>query len=179
MQCDVFNIWITYRDDLKGYVSKRVADKADADDILQSVLIKLVNYCEKKNDVRNVKGWIYRITQNTIIDFVKKSGRTANTDFETLIVQDHQDYDENVFVWLHNFIDSLPDEYAIPLRLSDLERKPQKDIAERLGLTLEATKSRIQRARKMVRQKFDECGIVEQTENQTFLFTITKSCCLT
>lgn len=179
MKCDVFNIWTTYRNDLKGYVSKRVSDKNDADDILQSVLIKFANYCETKNDVQNIKAWIYRITQNTIIDFYKKSNRTTNADLEHFCLQDYQDYDENIFVWLHNFIDSLPVEFSIPLRLSDLERKPQKEIAELLGLTIEATKSRIQRARKKVREKFDECGVVEHSENQTLLFTVTKSCCLT
>lgn len=150
MKCDVFHIWINNKDNLKGYISKRVVDKSDVDDILQSVLIKFANYCETRNDVQNIKAWIYRITQNTIIDFYKKSNWTTSSDLEILKLQDNQTYDENIFIWLYNFIDDLPGKYSIPLRLSDLERKPQKEIAEQLGLTLEATKSRIQRARKML-----------------------------
>jgi RNA polymerase sigma-70 factor (ECF subfamily) len=179
MKCNVFNLWTTYRDGLKGYVSKRVADKHDVEDILQSVLIKFANYCETRNDVKNVKAWIYRITQNTIIDFYKKSNRTFLAELETIELPETQMKDESVFIWLHNFIDSLPSKYSIPLRLSDLEGKPQKEIADQLGLTLEAAKSRIQRARKMLREKFDECGIIEHSENQTILFTVTKPCCLT
>lgn len=178
MKCNVFNIWTDYKDDLKGYINKRVHDKDDVNDILQCVLIKFTKYCETKNDVQNIKGWLYRITHNTIIDYFKQSNRTAKTELNGLEVQDYQTDNENIFIWLHNFIDSLPTKYSLPLRLSALERKPQKEIADQLGLTLEATKSRIQRARRMLRDKFEECGIVEHIENQ-MLYTITKSCCLT
>lgn len=178
MQCDIYTIWTKYKDGLKGYVSKRVSNSNDVDDILQTVLIKLVNYCQTKNDVKYIKAWMYSITHNTVVDFHKKSNTMVKTSLENFNIRDDSNYDENIFIWLHNFIDGLPDKYAIPLRLSDLERKPQKEIAEQLGLTLEATKSRIRRARKKLRQKFDECGIVEQSENQGFLYTVTKSCCL-
>src|SRR5690606_29396085 len=149
MKCDIYTIWETYKNDLKGYAKKRVSDENDVDDIMQSVLIKITNYCEKKNNVEHIKAWLYKITQNTIVDFYKKSKRTIpNADFEHLNLQNYQEYDENIFVWLHNFIDNLPTEYSEPLRLSDIEGEPHKKIAEQLGVTLSATKSRIQRARK-------------------------------
>lgn len=178
MKCDIFNIWEIYRNDLKNYIRKRVFDENDADDIMQSVLIKITNYCETKNDVKYIKAWIYRITQNMIIDFYKKSKRTTYTELEHIYLPDLKDFDENIYIWLHNFIDNLPTEYSVPLRLSDIDGKPHKKIAEQLGLTLPATKSRIQRARKKLREKFDECGFVEQSESQSLVFTITKTCCL-
>lgn len=178
MKCDVFNIWKVYKEDLKAYINKRVPDRDDANDILQTVLIKFARYCETKNDVQNIKGWLYKITQNTIIDYFKNSNRTTNFQHSDLAIQDYKEFYDNIFIWLHNFIDSIPTKYSIPLRLSDLERKPQKEIADQLGLTLEATKSRIQRARKMLKDKFEECGIIEKSDSQ-LLYTVTKSCCLT
>lgn len=178
MKCDIFNIWEAHRHNLRNYVGKRVHNVDDADDIMQSVLIKVTDYCERKNDVRHIKAWIYRIAQNTIIDFYKRSKRATNANLEQQYLYGSHDYDENIYVWLDHFIDDLPTEYSIPLRLSDIEGRPQKKIAEQLGLTLTATKSRIQRARKKVRTKFDECGFVERSENQMWVFTITKSCCL-
>lgn len=178
MKCDIFNIWKIHADKLKGYIKKRVSDENDIDDIMQSVLIKITNYCEKKKDVKYIKAWIYRITQNTIIDYYKKEERTVNINCERLTLQTTQEYNENIFIWLHNFIERLPKEYSEPLKLSDIEGKPHQKIAEQLGLTLSATKSRIQRARKKLREKFDECGTVEHSENQLFTYTITKSCCL-
>lgn len=179
MKCDIYTIWETYQIDLKSYVRKRVSNENDVNDIIQSVLIKITNYCETKNNVKYMKPWLYKITQNTIIDFYKKSKRiTTNADFEHLHLQNDQDYDENIFIWLHNFIDKLPTKYSEPLILSDIKGKSQKKIAEQLGLTLTATKSRIQRARRKLREKFDECGTVDPSENQLFSYTITKACCL-
>lgn len=179
MKCDIYTIWETYQIDLKSYVRKRVSNENDVNDIMQSVLIKITNYCETKNNVEYMKPWLYKVTQNTIIDFYKKSKRiTTNADFEHLHLQNDQDYDENIFIWLHNFIDKLPTKYSEPLILSDIKGKSQKKIAEQLGLTLTATKSRIQRARRKLREKFDECGTVDPSKNQLFSYTITKACCL-
>ncbi|MBA4744409.1 MAG: sigma-70 family RNA polymerase sigma factor [Muricauda sp.] len=178
MKCDIFNIWEAHRNDLRNYVGKRISNADDADDIMQSVLVKITKYCETKNDVRHIKAWIYRIAQHTIIDFYKKSKRVTNANMEQLHLHDSHDYDEQMYVWLDHFIDGLPTEYSVPLRLSDIEGRPQKKIAEHLDLTLAATKSRIQRARKKVRAKFDECGLVERSENHIWIYTITKPCCL-
>lgn len=177
MKCDVFNIWAEHMTDLKNYASKRVRNTDDVNDILQSVLIKFTKYCETKNDVKNFKGWLYRITHNAIIDFYKQSNLLVKSEPNDLAFQDNQGNSENIFIWLHYFIDSLPAKYSVPLKLHDLERKPQKEIADLLDLTLEATKSRILRARKMLKNKFEECGVIEHSENQ-LLYTITKPCCL-
>ncbi|WP_318311274.1 sigma-70 family RNA polymerase sigma factor [Flagellimonas crocea] len=178
MKCDIFNIWEDLRTDLRNYVGKRVYNEHDVDDIMQTILIKVITYCEKKNDVRYIKAWLYRIAQHTIFDFHKKPRKTTLVDLEQLHLFVPDEYDENVFVWLDKFINGLPIDYSTPLRLSDIEGLPQKSIAAHLGLTLSATKSRILRARKKVRAKFDECGEVEYSENQMWRFTITKSCCL-
>ena len=144
MKCDIYKIWETHNKELKGYVRKRVSNENDVEDILQTVLIKITNYCETKNNVKHVKAWIYKITQNTITDFYKQSNKNTK----------------------------------IAMELSDIEGVPQKTIADQLGLTLVATKSRIQRARKKLKEKFDECGEMEHIDNQTLSFTVTKSCCL-
>lgn len=178
MKCDIYKIWINHSKDLKGYVRKRVSNENDVEDILQTVLIKITNYCETKNNVKHVKAWIYKITQNTITDFYKQSNKNTKIAMELPQTTDTHEFDENIYSWLHTFIDQLPAAYAEPLKLSDIEGVPQKTIADQLGLTLVATKSRIQRARKKLKEKFDECGEMEHIDNQTLSFTVTKSCCL-
>ena len=51
----------------------------------------------------------------------------------------------------------LPQEYRLPLLLSELNGLPQKEVAERLGLSLSAAKSRVQRGRKRLKDLFIEC----------------------
>ncbi|AWW29399.1 RNA polymerase subunit sigma [Echinicola strongylocentroti] len=179
MKCDIYTIWQTYQNDLRAYVRKRVSNVEDADDIVQSVLIKITSYCERKNNVTHIRAWLYRITQNTIVDYYKKSDQTTTeVSLENLDFPSFQDYDENIYVWLNKFIKTLPSKYALPLHLFDIKGKPQKEVAKQLGLTLSATKSRIQRARIMLRDKFDECGKMEASENQFMSYSITKTCCL-
>ena len=179
MKCDIYTIWQAYQKDLKGYINKRVISKEEANDILQTVLIKATNYCGQKNNVAHIKPWLYRITQNTIIDYYKKlSQARVNESLENVDLTSHQDYDEYIFEWLYKFIDMLPHKYAQSLHLSDIKGLPQKEVAAQLGLTLTATKSRIQRARKLLREKFDECGKIETSEHQFLSYSITKSCCL-
>src|SRR5690606_32503332 len=178
MKCDVFNIWETYRNDLKNYIRKRVFDENDADDIMQSVLIKITSYCETKNDVKYIKAWIYRITQNMIIDFYKKSKRTTYTELEHIYLPVLKDFDENIYIWLHAFIDNLPTEYSVPLRLSDIDGKPHKKIAEQLRLIFPSTSARIQRERNKIIEELDECGFVEFSVGQSLVITITRPVCL-
>jgi len=55
----------------------------------------------------------------------------------------------------------LEDMYRVPLQLADLDGLSQKQVAKHMGLTLSETKSRIQRARKQLRQRFTACCDVE------------------
>ena len=71
----------------------------------------------------------------------------------------------------------LPEEYAIPLYMYDLDNISQKEIAEKLNLTLPNTKSRIQRGRIKLKERFLECCIVEFDENGEMIsFDIKKDC---
>jgi len=51
----------------------------------------------------------------------------------------------------------LPQKYAEALLLSDLEGLTQHEVAARLGLSLSGAKSRVQRARRLLREAFLRC----------------------
>jgi RNA polymerase sigma-70 factor (ECF subfamily) len=54
-------------------------------------------------------------------------------------------------------MDALPERYRLPLILSELEGLSQKEVAEKLGLSLSAAKSRVQRGRDRVKDLLTEC----------------------
>jgi RNA polymerase sigma-70 factor, ECF subfamily len=54
-------------------------------------------------------------------------------------------------------LDALPENYRLPLLWSELEGLPQKEVAERLGLSLSAAKSRVQRGRDRLKDLFTQC----------------------
>ena len=48
-------------------------------------------------------------------------------------------------------MNALPEKYRLPLLLSELDGLPQKEVAKRLGLSLSAAKSRVQRGREQLK----------------------------
>ena len=54
-------------------------------------------------------------------------------------------------------IAALPDPYREALILSEYQGLSQKDVADRLGISLSGAKSRVQRARRQLREMFLAC----------------------
>jgi RNA polymerase sigma-70 factor, ECF subfamily len=176
--CDVPALWFEHKTALKGYIHKRVADEDLVNDILQEVLLKVYKFCLSKSGVRNIRSWLFQITQNTITDHYRK-----NSHFTPLTESDDQfeDGDNTSFSEAAEFIlpmiNLLPGEYSLPLKLSDVDGMKQQEIAERLQLGLSATKSRIQRARAMLKDIFAECCIMEMNSaGQLISFDIRPDC---
>jgi RNA polymerase sigma-70 factor (ECF subfamily) len=58
-------------------------------------------------------------------------------------------------------IERLPDTYRDAVRLSEIEGVPQRDVAQRLGVSLSGAKSRVQRGRERLRELVGACcGVV-------------------
>ena len=57
---------------LRNFVRRRVADAADAEDILQDVLFELAESYRLPRPVEHVGAWLFRVARNRIIDFFRK-----------------------------------------------------------------------------------------------------------
>ncbi len=73
---------------------------------------------------------------------------------------DHSVHEE-VLTWLRPMADELPPKYRDPLLLADFDGRPQREVAERLGLSLSGAKSRVQRARKLLGEHLRRCCELE------------------
>lgn len=65
---------------LRNFVRGRVADAADAEDILQDVLFELVESYRLPRPVEHVGAWLFRVARNRIIDFFRKQRPEALVD---------------------------------------------------------------------------------------------------
>lgn len=157
------NTWKNLSDKLYKFIHRKIKDKEIAKDILQDVLLKIL---EKKNTMKNsdnYEGWIFQVTRNLLIDYFRKNNRSI--DFSLLHNNESNsnlpDIYERFTASLNEFIKDLPPKYKEPLILSDIQGLNQKIIAEKLNLTISGTKSRIQRARKLLKANFWECSSFE------------------
>jgi RNA polymerase sigma-70 factor (ECF subfamily) len=175
--CNIFEIWEDYKSSLLGYIQKRVDDRDDSKDILQDVLLKSYQFCSKGKTILHLKSWLYKITQNTIIDYYKKNNKSIPLEFDITEDDDESSTIGEASEYIKALLKLLPDEYAKPLYMYDLENIDQKTIAERLNLTLPNTKSRIQRGRVKLKERFLECCVVAfDTNGEMTNFDIKPEC---
>ena len=65
--------WNQVQNELKGFVFKRVRDKAVTEDIVHDVFLKVQSKIQQVRETEKLFGWIYQITRNTIIDHYRKN----------------------------------------------------------------------------------------------------------
>ena len=177
--CNLTCVIHEFHNQLKGYLIKNIKNIEIAEDLTQEVMLKLtVAHC-KNEKIINLKAWLFQVARNSLIDHYRKSNKIKDIE-ETDLLQTIPSIDEFTFSPnddLVKIIDLLPEHYAKPLYMSDIESIPQKVVAEKLGLNLSATKMRIQRARKMLYEKFLECCEIQYNLNGGFVDCTVKDIC--
>lgn len=176
--CDVPALWQEHKIALRNYIFKRVKDEDLTNDLLQEVLMKVYNFCLRSSGIRNVRSWLYQIAHNTIIDHFRKEAQrpTSGREVEN-IGEDENTAFKEALDYITPLLSFLPEEYALPLKMADLDGMKQVEIAQKLNLSLTATKSRIQRARKLLKAEFITCCHFETDAAGGLLsFEIKPSC---
>src|SRR5215468_4247837 len=64
---------------LRNFIRKRVADVADAEDILQDIFYELVEAYRLMKPVEQVGAWLFRAARNRITDLFRNRKRQAST----------------------------------------------------------------------------------------------------
>lgn len=149
--------WLEYKNRLFSFIRARVATKEDAEDILNEVFEKLVKQTKQKGSPQKTSNWLYRITRNSIVDYY----RTKKT-FEQLpdnLSEETPDTDvmKELSSCMLPMILALPETHQQAMLLSEVEGKNQKEVADELGLTLSAVKSRILRGRQKLNKSMASC----------------------
>src|SRR5271170_4485138 len=62
---------------LRNFIRRRVADRDDAEDILQDVFYELVEAYHLMKPVEQVTAWLFRVARNRIIDLFRRKQREA------------------------------------------------------------------------------------------------------
>lgn len=174
--CDISALWLEHKSGLKNFIYKRVKDNDITNDILQEVLLKTYNFCLTRSGIRNMRSWLFQVAHNCIVDHYRKK---QNTSFELAEIseQDEQLGLQDAAGLVVPLLGFLPEKYAIPLKLADIDDLKYADIAHQLGLTLTATKSRVLRARQLLRNKFLTCCHLELDKNGNLISAAAKESC--
>jgi RNA polymerase sigma-70 factor, ECF subfamily len=174
MASDTELLWQEMHTGIRAFVSRRIRQAADVDDVVQRVFLRVHQGLTSLRDEERVHAWVYRTATHAIADYYR--GPINRREIATGGLDDFADasdtsvgqegIDEHTAE--REFADcvqpllrllSAADREA--LALIDVEEMTQVDAARRLGLTVPGMKSRIQRARRRLRTVVEECCRVQ------------------
>lgn len=160
---------------LRSFLRRRVSDATIADDLVQDIFVKALVNRDSGRSIANVTAWLYTAARTTLIDYYRAQGDTHSnhSDIDTLLDVDLNHListDDDIVIHaklaecLRPFIDQLAPKYRDALIASDLEGLSLKHIAENEGVSLSAIKSRVSRARIMLKEKLLACCHVDHQD---------------
>lgn len=134
----------------------------DAEDAVQETFLKLYRNSGWKQ-AENERAYLARVAWRVAVDHKRRSSSTAiaeSADPVTLNMvassdpgPDEEISEANQRALIHVLIDSLLEELRVPLVLSAFEELSSREIGDILGIPEGTVRTRLQRARQILRQK--------------------------
>jgi RNA polymerase sigma-70 factor (ECF subfamily) len=164
---------------LKQFIQSRVSDSAAAEDILQDVFLKIHSRIETLQDETKLESWVYQITRNAITDYyrTRRPAERSSAAIEPYEMPPEESPVEKLSPGIREMIHSLPSHFREALLLTEYQRLSQKELADRLGISISGAKSRVQRARAMLRDLLMECCHFEFDRYGTVIDYHPIACC--
>lgn len=135
---------------------------ADAEDLVQDVLVKLFSRKDELTSIRDLAPWLGRVLYNQFIDDTRRYGRqplklvsaghdvddtpTHGADPESAAVN------ANSNAQLRKALEKLSEDHRVALVLHDVEGYTIKEMEELTGVAQGTLKSRLHRARQRLRE---------------------------
>ena len=162
-----------YRNPITNYIFRFLNDYEEAVDLAQETFVRVYFAIERYHTDFAFSTYIYRIATNLAISEIRKRKRrklvslTGLFQFDNEEAQDFNPPDEKPLAdenlvereqsqTIARAIATLPEKYRAPIVLRDIEGRSYEEIAGILELGLGTTKSRISRARGLLRDKLQK-----------------------
>jgi RNA polymerase sigma-70 factor, ECF subfamily len=136
----------------------------DAEDAAQETFMRVLRYRSKLAHVRDPKTWLARIAWRVAVDRSRHQGRVQEVALENperripeIASGDHSAeetlHGTEISATLEKLIAALPAKLREPLILSTVKEMSPREVAETLGINEAAVRSRVFRARQILKEK--------------------------
>ena len=160
---------IPHLDSLYGLALRLTGgDEARGQDLVQESMLKAYRAWDRFESGSNCRAWLMTILRNTFInEFRRKKVRPSDVEFEQVAERPADDalyagdtsgdvFDRVIDRSVIEAIQDLPEDFRVPLVLSDLEGLSYHEIADLLDIPVGTVKSRLFRARKRLQERLYE-----------------------
>jgi RNA polymerase sigma-70 factor (ECF subfamily) len=142
------------------YLSRR---PVDAEDLVQETYLRAFRFAHRFQPGTHLRAWLFQILRNTFLTFYRRGKRELAVLDKDAGDGPDEAWDAEVpaastatAVDLERAIAALPEEFRSVLLLADLEGFALGDIAEIMDTPVGTVKSRLFRARRLVRRRLQD-----------------------
>jgi RNA polymerase sigma-70 factor, ECF subfamily len=179
-------VYDEYQERIFRYLTRMVG-RDEAEDVMQEVFVKIGLALETFRGESGLSTWIYRIATNAALDKLRRPSHRPSGE-KLLSVESIAQIREEENIWtgevadsteqrvirqemngcIREIISTLPEAYRAVIVLSELEGLSDREIADILGLTVEATKIRLHRARARLKKELAAACTFYRDDRQEF-----------
>ncbi len=162
-----------YRGPITNYLYRFLNDYEEAVDLAQETFVRVYFAIERYHTQFAFSTYIYRIATNLAISEIRRRKRRRLLSLTGLFqneadkqvefqppderkLADREMLDDERDRQIAAAISALPEKYRTPIILRDIQGKSYDEVAEIMGLGLGTTKSRISRARGLLKEKLQD-----------------------
>ncbi|EHL22932.1 MAG: RNA polymerase subunit sigma-70 [Acidovorax sp. SCN 68-22] len=169
----LLSAWSRHEAELRRWLMSRAPVKSEVDDLLQDVFLKTLKQGDRFDAIAQPRAWLFEITRNTLTDRMRVSRDSLplpeGLDELPAPVEQTDPVDSLAQACLPRVLSELDPQDREAIELCDLQGMEQGDFARLKNLSLSAAKSRVQRARKRMRERmttacqisFDDVGRID------------------
>ncbi len=151
-------LYADYHRPILNYLYRLVGDPAQAEDLTQEAFTRAWKARRQLPALDNPRAWLYRIATNAARDQLRRARLIAWLPFfgnEPALQHDLPDSDPLEADRLRRALLTLPPDYRVPLVLYTCQDFSTSEIASALGLSVDAVKQRLVRARRQLREALE------------------------
>ncbi len=158
-------VFLAQRPMLLRLLVARLGNRDDAEDALQDMWLRIDQFSQQP--IAQPAAFLYRVAANLATDRRIAAGRRGSREagwMETQPSAEEVPDPERMLVarseWqvVEDAIGEMPERMASALRLFRLEERPQRAIAEQLGISVSGVEKLLQRAYKKIQERLDSAG---------------------
>jgi RNA polymerase sigma-70 factor (ECF subfamily) len=143
-----------------GVCMRYAKNTEQAEDVLQDGFVKVFNKLKDFKSEGSLEGWIRRIMVNTALDQIRKEAKfqsDLNIDDVGYKIENNELIVEHLMAEdLMKMVQAMPVGYRIVFNMFAIEGYAHSEIAEKLGISENTSKSQYSRARAYLRERLEK-----------------------
>jgi len=147
-----------YKGRLMNIIVRMLHSNEDAEDVVQETFCRVFQHRDSFDFRHCFSTWIYTIALNLARNELRKRKRFKFTDIfdmqgKEMEIAVEMELPSNLPKAIDNALKNIPEKYRMAFVLRDLQELPYDEVAKIMNIPLGTVKSRVNRARAMLREK--------------------------